>query len=534
MNRYIFKFVRLFVLSFVSCTCVCLLAVGQAEPEVEVALPEAVLEAEGSPQPRFPIASDGPSRLVSRDRFMPSGATTAAAAVPTLEPAATELADVATVTAPLEAEVSQSYPAERMAEVEPDPSVVLEAAVESLDISEIKPSAPAITSSDQAVVLATASEGAKNYRDVKLSRDAGTDERSWTSMSLFEQAQFYYEQGKYSLAERAYIQLLEYSEKDSEVLESLSQLSEIYYASGEYTKSIDMLEQCLLKFPAQAASPERLFRLGEFYRDAELPTRAAELFFRVINSIVVGGDQNLQRYLRLARLAKFEIARSHYLNHDYARALALFDRIELLELSREDYETVFYYKVLTTFKAAQPRAGVQLIDKFLGAFPASEFVAELLYMKADVLMAAGEMDAGIAIFMRLLESSVEETSASALSRAFWHQQAGNRLANRFYAEGDYMVALRIYQGMVELSELASWRMPVVYQIALCFEKLKMPERAKQSYLYISQNLSKIDATVLSPALRQLGENVSWRLKVIDWRNETEQQATQLVNTGANT
>jgi len=214
--------------------------------------------------------------------------------------------------------------------------------------------------------------------------------------------------------------------------------------------------------------------------------------------------------------------------------LALFDRIELLDLSREDYETVFYYKVLATIKAAQPMAGVQLIDKFLVAFAASEFVPELLYMKADVLMKAGEMDAGIAIFMRLLESSVEETSASALSRIFWHQQAGNRLANRFYAEGDYVVALRIYQGMVELSELASWRMPVVYQIALCFEKLKMPERAKQSYLYISQNLEKIDASALTPALRQLGENVSWRLKVIDWRNETEQQAAQLVNVGANT
>jgi tetratricopeptide (TPR) repeat protein len=523
MNKYIFKFVRVFVLIFYSCVCA-------AESVPEGALPEGVPEGgDRSFQPRLPSASDGSGRAVSQDGLLPSGASTVAAVVPSAE-----LADVAGVAAPLEAEISQSYPAGRMVVAESNSPAVLEAGMTALAVSEIKPSAPEIMPSPQMMVLPAVSPGATNYRDVKSSSDARPAERSWSSMSLFEQAQFYYEQGKYPLAERAYIQLLEYSEQDSEVMESLGQLSEIYYSGGEYTKAIDMLEQCLLKFPAQAASPERLFRLGEFYRDAELPTRAAELFFRVINSIVVGGDQNLQRYLRLARLAKFEIARSHYLNRDYGLALALFDRIELLDLSREDYETVFYYKVLATIKAAQPVAGVQLIDKFLVAFAASEFVPELLYMKADVLMKAGEMDAGIAIFMRLLESSVEETSASALSRIFWHQQAGNRLANRFYAEGDYVVALRIYQGMVELSELASWRMPVVYQIALCFEKLKMPERAKQSYLYISQNLEKIDASALTPALRQLGENVSWRLKVIDWRNETEQQAAQLVNVGANT
>jgi len=365
-------------------------------------------------------------------------------------------------------------------------------------------------------------------------RAEGRNDLVWASMSLYEQAEFYYEEGRFSLAERAYIEIIEYSKLDSEVFHSLCQLSELYYASGKYTKAIDMLEQCILKFPDLAANPERFFRLGEFYRDAGLPTRAAELFFRVINSIVVGGDKNLKRYLQLARLAKFEIARSHYLNRDYERALSLFDRIELLELSPGDHETVVYYKILSTLKTSRPKAGLLLMDEFLGTFPESEFVPELLYMKADVLMDLGEVDASIAVFMSLLESTGGEQSAGASSRVFWHQQAGNRLANRFYTEGDYLVALRIYQGMVELSELPSWRMPVVYQIALCFEKLKMPERAKESYLFMQQNLKKIESAAISPALRQLQENVTWRLKVMDWRQETEQQASGLINKGENT
>ena len=44
-------------------------------------------------------------------------------------------------------------------------------------------------------------------------------------------------------------------------------------------KAIDMLEQAMAKFPVQAATPERLYRLGGFYRDANLPTRSAEASF---------------------------------------------------------------------------------------------------------------------------------------------------------------------------------------------------------------------------------------------------------------
>ena len=108
-------------------------------------------------------------------------------------------------------------------------------------------------------------------------------------MSVREQADFYWAQGRKSLAERAYIGIMEYSkDTDADLLHALTQLSELYYEQSEYTKAIDMLEQAMAKFPVLAATPERLYRLGEFYRDANLPTRSAEAFFRVINSIVVG------------------------------------------------------------------------------------------------------------------------------------------------------------------------------------------------------------------------------------------------------
>ena len=361
-----------------------------------------------------------------------------------------------------------------------------------------------------------------------VSDDRG--DQVWAEMSVREQADFYWAQGRKSLAERAYIGIIEYSkDTDANLLHALTQLSELYYEQSEYTKAIDMLEQAMAKFPVMAATPERLYRLGEFYRDANLPTRSAEAFFRVINSIVVGGEKSLKRYLHLARLSKFEIARSHYMNRDYARALALFDRIELLELSAENHETVLYYKILASLKLPDLKAGIELIDTFMAKFPESEFLPELLYSKADVMMKLGEKDSSIALFMRLLDSAKNESDASKQQRTFWHQQAGNRLANRFYAEGDYSVALRIYQGMVELSEQASWRIPVIYQIALCFEKMAMHKRAQESYLFIEQKMKLLDADTLSPALRQIKENAAWRLKVIQWRIDAEEQAANLIS-----
>ena len=151
---------------------------------------------------------------------------------------------------------------------------------------------------------------------------------------LREQADFYWQQDRKSLAERAYIGIVEYSEDtNDDLLHALTQLSELYYEQSEYTKAIDMLEQAMAKFPVKAATPERLYRLGEFYRDANLPTRSAEAFFRVINSIVVGGEKSLKRYLHLARLSKFEIARSHYINRDYAQHWLYLIALNFLELS---------------------------------------------------------------------------------------------------------------------------------------------------------------------------------------------------------
>ena len=57
--------------------------------------------------------------------------------------------------------------------------------------------------------------------------------------------------------------------------------------------------------------------------------------------------------------------------------------------------------------------------------------------------------------------------------------------------------------MVELSEQPSWRIPVIYQIALCFEKMAMHKRAQESYLFIEQKMKPLDAGTFHPHCAKL-------------------------------
>ena len=42
-------------------------------------------------------------------------------------------------------------------------------------------------------------------------------------------------------------------------------------------------------------------------------------------------------------------------------------------------------------------------------------------------------------------------------------------------------------------------------------------------------MKPLDADTLSPALRQIKENTAWRLKVIQWRIDAEEQAASLIS-----
>lgn len=353
-------------------------------------------------------------------------------------------------------------------------------------------------------------------------------EVSWSQLTDREKARYYFEQKRYRLAERAYIEIVERS-GDSEALgDVLVELAECYYAGGNYLKAIEIMEQAFLRFPNIGRDAEQIFRLGQFYKAGGLREQAVDLFYQVINSIVVSGPKVLDKYLPIARMAQFEIARTNYENREYRKAYEAFDRLDVLDLSPENHETIFYYKVLAALKAAKPDVGQDLIESFLEKFPQSEYLPEMMYLRAEVLMRQGKVEAATAQLLDLLDNFPTDSPFDSGELIFWKQQAGNRLANRFYNEKDYAKALRIYQGLVGLNESSEWQLPVIYQISLCFEKLKMYERAKESYTFLLEELERMAASERSRSLEKLKESAAWRLNVVEWKSKTESEAAALL------
>lgn len=355
-----------------------------------------------------------------------------------------------------------------------------------------------------------------------------TGGKTWTGVDPLEKAAFFHQQGDYQLAERTYISVLESNADHEDKIEALTELAEVYRDRGTLARAVDTLETCLRKYPEIAERPETLFRLGQMYREMQLFDESIAMFYRVLNAIVVTGEQNLEKYLRLARLAQFEIARAHYVSGEYDRAYLLFDRIDLLELNPVDRETVLYYMALTALKSGKNKDGLRLVQRFVQKYPKSEYIPEMLYLEAEVLYRLGRVHAAVDSLMRLLETVGIPEEDQSRQWTYWRQQAGNRLANKLYEDGDYLVALRVYQGMVGLDDSTNWQLPIIYQIGLCFEKLGMLDRARESFAYVIQEVQERGEGALPEYLVRLAETASWRQDLLSWRGEINTDLRELV------
>ena len=70
--------------------------------------------------------------------------------------------------------------------------------------------------------------------------------------------------------------------------------------------------------------------------------------------------------------------------------------------------------------------------------------------------------------------------------SFWKKKTGNYLANKFFEESEFFNAYRIYSALRDIDQSPSWQIPVLYQIALCQEKLGNYVQAMESYSAIEE------------------------------------------------
>lgn len=72
------------------------------------------------------------------------------------------------------------------------------------------------------------------------------------------------------------------------------------------------------------------------------------------------------------------------------------------------------------------------------------------------------------------------------------KKTGNYLANKFFEDNEFFNAYRIYSALRDVDTSPSWQVPILYQIALCEEKLGNYVQATETYSSIEEYVNSVE------------------------------------------
>jgi len=242
--------------------------------------------------------------------------------------------------------------------------------------------------------------------------------------------------------------------------------------------------------------------------------------------------------------AMIEIAETFLASENYDSAIKFYERLNRLEQLDDHERSVVQYKHgLAHFRRAvftsaeiektarkteggptiaqepefdkTPRADFAKVKEILlgysTLFPSSAYVPETHYLLALSFEQLNQDELSIEQLLALLRGTdfnpdavIEEEQLKAerdrdYSKidqlktiwGFWKKKTGNYLANKFFEEGEYFNAYRIYSALRPIDDNPNWQVPLLYQIALCQEKLGNYVQASESYLEIEEYVNQV-------------------------------------------
>ena len=241
--------------------------------------------------------------------------------------------------------------------------------------------------------------------------------------------------------------------------------------------------------------------------------------------------------------AMFEIAKTFMDSEDYDNAIKFFDRLwRLDQLNGEDRALVRFNQGLAHYRRAReslkekdrinrlppeqrilqeptyeetPRADFAKVKEVLRGYqklyPNSPYVPESYYLLALTFEQLNQDEESIRQLLALLKEAdfnPDKTLPPQDARAqrdrdyislrktqsiwnFWKKKTGNYLANKFFENAEYFNAYRIYTALKNIDQSPSWQVPVLYQIALCQEKLGNYVQATETYSLIEDFVTTV-------------------------------------------
>lgn len=332
-----------------------------------------------------------------------------------------------------------------------------------------------------------------------------------------------------ALAETFYERMLNVQAPDAEKRDGLLQMGSFYEDQKSAPKAIAVYEKFFHLFPRDPRIFDVLLKLGILYRETGAYQLAISRFYSVLNSVLKVQEADLAAYKSATLKAQFEIADTYFLAADYEQASKYFKLITLLDLKPVDRARVHFKTLYCQFLLGDYAATINLAETFLKDFEDSPKRAECRYILATSLKATSKPKDALEQVLALLRSQKAREEKDPQAWTYWQKKTGNQFANEFYQQGDFVSALTIYQSLAKLNNAPDWQWPVIFQMGLCFERLRLPARALEAYTFIMNESKKPEvASTLSPALASLREMAQWHVDELQWKQTTEAQLHSLL------
>jgi tetratricopeptide (TPR) repeat protein len=328
------------------------------------------------------------------------------------------------------------------------------------------------------------------------------------------------DRGDYEASEIAYRQILNASAPSVEDLKSaLLGLAGMHRRKGEFTKAAAIYERFLKDYTGDERTPDALLNLGRTLRNLGVYKLALARFYNVINSTLKLPGEGFERYQVLAKTAQFEIAETHFQAGEFAEANKFYARLRLLDLAPVDRARAHFKAGYALRLQGDLDGSITTLRAYVEQWPEDDNVPEARYLLAVTLRELQRPQEAFAAALDLLRTEKSRVAVDPKRWAYWQRRTGNQLANNFFESGDTMNARAIYAGLLELSTEPSWRVPVTYQLALCYERLGSNDRARSSYQAI------VDAVGSTPPpdLLEIATMAKWRIEHLAWRDRVGQQ-----------
>ena len=331
------------------------------------------------------------------------------------------------------------------------------------------------------------------------------------------------------LAEQFFERMLSVQIEAEEKRDGMLVIGKIYEEEKLRTKAITAYERFVRTFPKDPALPEVLLSLGRLYRSVGAHQLALDRFYSVLNSVIKISEGGYKEYKSATLVAQFEIAETYFDSGDYTQAAKFYRLIKLLDLSREDQDRASFKSFYCQFLLGNYADTIPQALGFIQNYPASTNLPEARYILAMVYKATGRTEDSLTQVMQLLREEKANSDKNPEIWRYWQKKAGNQVANEFYKQGDFVNAITIYQSLAKVSKEPDWQWPAIYQMGICFERLRLPERAVEAYQYILDEFKKVGEPAKLPAnLTALNEMAQWHIEHLKWQENTDLQLQSLL------